>query len=69
MATNLALDDDLIKEAVSVGHHHTKKAAVTAALKEYIARHKQQKILSLFNTIEYDDDYHYKKHRRRKRDE
>ncbi|HEX2548711.1 MAG TPA: type II toxin-antitoxin system VapB family antitoxin [Gammaproteobacteria bacterium] len=66
MATNLALDDDLIKEAVNVGHHPTKKAAVTAALKEYIERHKQQEILSLFNTIDYDKYYHYKKHRNRK---
>ncbi len=66
MATNLALDDNLINEAVIIGHHSSKKAAVTAALKEYIARHKQQQILELFNTIDYDKDYNYKKHRERK---
>jgi hypothetical protein len=42
---------------------HTKKAALTAALEEYIARHKQQQMLDLFNTIDYDKDYNYKKHR------
>jgi len=34
MATNLALDDKLIEEAVRVGGHKTKEAAVTAALTE-----------------------------------
>lgn len=60
MATNLALDDKLIAEAVRIGHHRTKKAAVSNALKEYVARRKQQKIFTLFGTIEYDPTYHYK---------
>lgn len=68
MPTNLALDDALINEAVQVGHHSTKKAAVNAALKEYILRHRQQKILKLFNSIDYDADYKYKHHRKRKKD-
>jgi len=41
MATNLALDDSLIDEARRIGRHSTKKAAVTAALEEYILRRKQ----------------------------
>jgi len=40
MATNLALDDKLIMRALKEGHHKTKKEAVTAALKEYIAHRK-----------------------------
>lgn len=36
MPTNLAIDDRLIEEARQVGHHSTKKEAVTAALGEYI---------------------------------
>lgn len=68
MSTNLAIDDNLINEAVIIGHHPTKKAAVTAALKEYISRHKQQKILDLFNTIEFDNTYNYKKHRSREKE-
>ena len=63
MATNLALDNQLIADAVIVGHHRTKKAAVTAALQEYIQRHKQLKILDLFGTIDYDNDYNYKQQR------
>ena len=37
MATNLALDDDLIEEARRAGNHKTKKDAVTAALAETFA--------------------------------
>jgi Bacterial antitoxin of type II TA system, VapB len=63
MATNLALDDRLIADAVLVGHHNSKKAAVTAALKEYIQRHKQLEIIDCFGCIDYDPDYNYKAQR------
>ena len=38
MATNLAIDPDLIEETLRVSGERTKKAAVTLALKEFIAR-------------------------------
>jgi Arc/MetJ family transcription regulator len=65
MPTNLAIDDRLIEEARRIGHHGTKKEAVTAALDEYIRRRKQMQILDLFDTIEYHKDYDYKANRRR----
>ena len=67
MPTNLAIDDRLIEEARKLGRHRTKKDAVTAALDEYIQRRKQQDILPLFGTIDYDRSYNYKKERTRKR--
>jgi hypothetical protein len=67
MATNLALDDKLIEEARRVGGHATKKAAVTAALDEYIRRRKQLNIIKLFGTIDFDADYDYKANRLRDR--
>ncbi len=67
MPTNLALDDRLIEEARKIGHHGTKKEAVTAALDEYIRRRKQMQILDLFGTIDYQQDYNYKANRRRDR--
>ncbi len=67
MPTNLAIDDRLITEAQKLGRHRTKKDAVTAALDEYIQRRKQQDILPLFGTIEYQNNYDYKKERTRKR--
>ncbi len=65
MATNLDIDQNLLREAVAVGRHRSKKAAVTEALQEYVARHKQQQIVELFGTVEYSKDYDYRKHRKR----
>ena len=65
MATNLALDDNMIKEAVLLGHHKSKKEAVTEALLEYIKRKKQLSILDSFGTVKFDDDYNYKDGRQR----
>jgi hypothetical protein len=63
MATNLALDDKLIEDALTIGNHKTKKAVVTEALQEYIKRRKQLSIIKLFNSIDYDEDFDYKKQR------
>ncbi|MDY6831180.1 MAG: type II toxin-antitoxin system VapB family antitoxin [Thermodesulfobacteriota bacterium] len=65
MATNLAIDDRLILEALKAGGHKTKKAAVTTALKEYIARKKQAEVIGMFGTVDFDESYDYKKARRR----
>jgi hypothetical protein len=65
MATNLALDDKLIGQAVKVGQHKTKKEAVTTALKEYIAHRKQMEIIKLFGSIDFADNYDYKSARHR----
>lgn len=54
MATNLAIDNALIEEALKIGGHRTKKVAVTEALKEYIQRRKQLQILDLFGRVEFD---------------
>jgi Arc/MetJ family transcription regulator len=67
MATNLALDDNLIEEARRAGGHKTKKDAVTAALAEYVQHRKQLRILKAFGTVDFDPKYDYKAQRRRKR--
>ncbi len=64
MATNLALDDRLIEEAVEIGHHPSKKAAVTAALEEYVKARRRLKILDWMGQVEYYDDYDHKNLRR-----
>ena len=66
MATNLAIDQKLLAAAVRAGGHATKKAAVNEALREYVQRRKQLKILDLFGTIDYDPTYDYKKQRARR---
>jgi Arc/MetJ family transcription regulator len=65
MSTNLALDDSLLNEALEIGHLRTKKDTVTLALKEFIAKRKQFKILELAGSIEYDENYDYKAMRNR----
>jgi predicted CopG family antitoxin len=67
LPTNLALDDQLIELARKLGHHRTKKEAVSAALDEYIRRRKQLEVLSLFGSVDYDPVYEYKRERRSKR--
>jgi len=65
MATNLQIDDTLITQAVKLGHHRTKKAAVTQALSDYIHHLEQENILSLFGAMDYAQGYNYKKQRAR----
>ena len=67
MATNLALDDKLIESARRAGNHKTKKEAVTAALADYVRRHKQQNVLAAFGTVEFDPAFDYKTERRKRR--
>lgn len=65
MATNLAIDQRLLDEALRIGGHRTKKDTVTEALLEYIRRRKQMKVVDLFGTFDIDPKYDYKKQRRR----
>lgn len=65
MATNLAIDPDLIERALVVSGERTKKAAVTKALEEFIARRKQKRLLELMGQLEWDASYNYKKERSR----
>jgi predicted CopG family antitoxin len=64
--TILSIDDSLLEEARVIGKHKTGKAAVTAALKEYIQRRKQMAITEIFGTIEYEESYDHKQQRRKK---
>ncbi len=65
MASNLALDPDLLDRALAVSGQKTKKAAVTKALEEFIARREQRDILDLFGKLDWAPDYDYKTERSR----
>ena len=67
MATNLALDDRLIEQAVKAGGHRSKREAVTAALREYVKQKRRQGIFELVGNVDYYDDYDYKTARRAKK--
>ena len=66
MATNLSIDPELIDRALEVSGERTKKAAVTKALQEFIARRQQKRMLELFGQLEWDAGYDYKAERHRK---
>jgi Arc/MetJ family transcription regulator len=65
MATNLSIDPDLIERALEVSGEQTKKAAVTKALEEFIARRKQKGLLDLMGKLEWDKSFDYKAGRNR----
>ena len=65
MATNLDLNPKLLDRALAVSGERTKKAAVTLALEEFIARREQRKILELFRSLDWDPSFDYKAERSR----
>ena len=65
MATNLAIDPALLNKALEVGGEKTKKATVNRALREFIARREQERLLDLFGKFDWDDEYDYKRERSR----
>ena len=65
MATNLALDDRLILDAVKLGGHKTKREAVTAALQEYVKSKRRQGILEMFGKVDFDPAWDHKAARSR----
>jgi hypothetical protein len=45
MATHLAIDPALLERALEIGGERTKRATVTKALEEFIARRQQRRLL------------------------
>jgi Arc/MetJ family transcription regulator len=66
MHTNIDIDEELLKEAMTLGHCRTKKAVVGEALSDYVQRLKQQQILELFGKIDFDSDYDHKELRQKR---
>ena len=65
MATNLWIDPKLIECALKVSGERTKKAAVTKALQEFVARRQQKRLLDLMGKLEWDPGFDYKAERER----
>jgi len=66
MATNLAIDPRLLEKALKVSGERTKTAAVTRALREFVARREQGRIVDLFGALEWDANFDYKAERSRR---
>lgn len=65
MATNLSIDPELIEQALRLSGEKTKKAAVTKALVEFVARRRQKDLLDLFGQLVWDPTFDYKSERTR----
>ena len=66
MATNLSIDPDLLDLALAVSGERTKKAAVTKALQEFIARRRQKRLLDMMGQLEWEEGFDYKTERSRR---
>jgi Arc/MetJ family transcription regulator len=64
MPSNLAIDDELLNEALRVGGRKTKRETVNEALREFVARRHRGELVKQIGQIEYDSKYDYKKERR-----
>ena len=65
MATNLAIDDTLLNEALKLGHFKSRKETVNTALKEFVQKRRQKDFVTLFGSIDFDPKYDYKRARNR----
>ncbi|MBO0349857.1 type II toxin-antitoxin system VapB family antitoxin [Phormidium pseudopriestleyi FRX01] len=63
MKIPIEIDQQLIAEALALSNFSTEHQLIENALREYIQRRQQQKILELFGTIDYEENYDYKQQR------
>lgn len=54
MRTNIDIDDRLLEEIIKKTNHKTKKAAVNAALKEYVRKLKLAELAGLRGKIKWE---------------
>jgi hypothetical protein len=60
METNLAIDTTLLGQALNIDGLEAENETINLALEEFIERRAGENIISIFNTVEYDEDYNYK---------
>ena len=61
METNLTINSTLLERACHISGLKAENETVTLALEEFIKRRAGETVISLFNTVEYDENYDYKK--------
>ena len=66
METRLSVDAELVQRALAVSGHRTKRAVLAQALREFIARRSQKRLLELMRNLEWDNTFDYKVARSRR---
>ncbi len=65
MASNVAIDTELLAEALRLSRLRTKRETVNLALREFVQRRQPMEIVELFGKLDPDSDYDYKRARQR----
>ena len=65
MPINRSIEPELIELALELSGERTKKAVVTKALEEFIARRRQKRLLDLIGTLDWQPSFDYKAERSR----
>jgi len=60
MRTNIVLDDELVKEAMTLSDVKTKKELISNALREFVMNRKRRNLLDLDGKIAFNETYDYK---------
>jgi Arc/MetJ family transcription regulator len=68
MQTNIALDEELVKEALRYAPVQNERELVDLALREFIANHKRRDLRELKGRINFFDAYDYKALRTREQE-
>ncbi|MDC9714555.1 MAG: type II toxin-antitoxin system VapB family antitoxin [Gammaproteobacteria bacterium] len=58
--TNVVLDEEIMQEAMTIGHIKTKRALIDTAIREFIAKRKKPNIMDLKGVGGIREDYDYK---------
>jgi Uma2 family endonuclease len=66
VATPLNINEALLQDALELDDHTNIDTLIETALREYIQRRKRLKVLDLFGSIDYNEDYDYKQQRQQK---
>lgn len=65
MATHLSVDSELIELALELSGERTRKAVVTLALEEFIARRRRHCLLDLMGELDWDPAFDLRRERER----
>jgi len=65
-AKNIIIDNQLLETAMLLGGKKTPKETVNLALEEFVKKHKIEKLIEMFHTLDFDSNYDYKVMRKRK---
>jgi len=63
MATNLAINDELLSSAHKAGGMKTKRETVNMALEEFIQKRKRKEAMELFGKVDFNKNWNPKKAR------